>query len=151
MKNFVFALTMALALPCVASAQQGPPPGGGMMQMHQQMRSDMLGALTPQSKTLLATVAGQLATSPAPDVKAAAAQLDAALSPAEKQAITSQHQAMMQKMQSMGGGNGMDGGNGGPPGGMHGMMSASDMNDPGMILIMMAMRVPMGPPGGGGP
>ena len=55
---------------------------------------------------------------------------------------------MMQKMQSMGG----SGGNGGPPGGMsgmHGTMSAGDMNDPGMILIMMAMRVPMGPPGGG--
>jgi hypothetical protein len=97
---------------------------------------------------MLATVAGQLATSTAPDVKAAAAQLDAALSPAEKQAILSQHQAMMQKMQSMGG----SGGNGGPPGGMsgmHGTMSAGDMNDPGMILIMMAMRVPMGPPGGG--
>ena len=77
MKHIVFALLAALALPCAASAQQGPPPGGGMMQMHQQMRADMLGALTPQSKTMLATVAGQLATSTAPDVKAAAAQLDA--------------------------------------------------------------------------
>lgn len=144
MKNFVFALAFALALPCAVSAQQGPPPQGGMMQMHQQMRTTMLAALTPQNRTLLGTVAGQLATSATPDVKAAAAQLDAALSPAEKQAILSQHQAMVQQMQSMAGSNGGPG----QMGGMHGMTSASDMNDPGMILIAVSMRVGMGPPGG---
>jgi len=89
MKHIVFALLAALALPCAASAQQGPPPGGGMMQM--------LSKCVPICSARLHRTARpcsrpsrvnwrrrRLRTS-----KAAAAQLDAALSPAEKQAILS--------------------------------------------------------------
>ncbi|MBD5655686.1 MAG: hypothetical protein IAI50_10995, partial [Candidatus Eremiobacteraeota bacterium] len=82
---------MALA----QSAQDAPPPGSpdggppaGMPQMRAQTvqlrmetRSQMLAALTPQHLTLLGNVIGRLATSPTPDLQAAAQQLDSALSP----------------------------------------------------------------------
>lgn len=62
--------------------------------MHQQLaqigtqaRTQMLAALTPAHRTLLTNVVGQLAVATTPDLRAAAQQLDTALSPAEKQAI----------------------------------------------------------------
>ncbi len=100
MKRLLLVLTLALAVPAVAFAQQAtdnsPSP-----QMHQQMRADfqqmeslhkqyraqVLGALTPAHKQLLASVVGELATSASPDPRAAAAKLDAALSSSEKTAI----------------------------------------------------------------
>ncbi len=47
----------------------------------------MLAALTPAHRELLAKVVGELAISPDPNFDAAAARLDAALSPAEVQAL----------------------------------------------------------------
>jgi hypothetical protein len=58
-----------------------------MRKLHQQFRANVLGTLTPAHKQLLASIAGNLATSAQPDRKAAVQQLDAALSPAEKTAI----------------------------------------------------------------
>ncbi len=63
-------------------------------QYRMQARSQMLGALTPAHRSLLATIAGQLAISTNPDPAAAAKQLDAALTPGESQAVLRAHDAM---------------------------------------------------------
>ncbi len=103
-------LTLAFLLAPVAGfAQDAPPPGpppaatsGGpnpqrfaemrqdraqFEQLHAQARSQMLAALTPAHRALLANVVGQLAIAPNPDPRAAAQQLDAVLSPGEKQSV----------------------------------------------------------------
>jgi len=79
-----------------------------MRQMYQQMsqirtqaRTQMLNALTPAHRTLLANVAGQLAVAPAPDFRAAAQQLETALSPAEKQAILAADNTARTQMRSL--------------------------------------------------
>jgi len=61
----------------------------------------MLNALTPAHRTLLANVAGQLAIAPTPDFRAAAQQLETALSPAEKQAILAANSAARTQMRSL--------------------------------------------------
>jgi hypothetical protein len=90
------AAVLALAVcSTVASAQTAPSADrSAMRQMRQQMtqirtqaRTQMLGTLTPAHRTLLANVAGQLAVAATPNFRAAAQQLDTALSPTEKQAI----------------------------------------------------------------
>lgn len=65
-----------------------------MRQMHQQMgqiqtqaRTQMLAALTPSHRALLASIAGRLAVAATPDYRAASQQLEAALSATEKQTI----------------------------------------------------------------
>jgi Spy/CpxP family protein refolding chaperone len=58
-----------------------------MMQIRQQARQQMLAALTPAHRQLLANVVGQLAIAPTPDRRAAARKLDAALSPTEAHAV----------------------------------------------------------------
>ncbi len=82
----------ALTLPSVARADMTPTPQmqqihQNMMQMHRQARSQILAVLTPAHRALLGQVTGRLATDPNPDVAAAARTLDAALTPAESQAI----------------------------------------------------------------
>jgi hypothetical protein len=115
-RPFVFAL-LAAGLPLVANAQQtppgGPPPPAGPMscqmrdfmeqaqRLHQHFRTQMLSALTPEHRQLLAQIAGQLATSTNPDPKAAAAQLDQALSPGEKQAIVKAEQSFRSQMRTL--------------------------------------------------
>lgn len=160
MKIHALALLAALAAaPLSALAQQGPPPSGmggpgmggpGMMggpsmqqmqqmhQMHEQARTKILAALTPAHKSLLAKVVGDLAIADKPDQAAAAAQLDAALTPAEKTTITSVHTDMMKQMQSM------MGGQGGQMG--QRMGHGKNMNDPGAILLMLSHPMPMGGP-----
>jgi len=72
-----------------------------MAQLHQQARAKVLGSLTPAHRTLVAQVVGSLAIAPNPDWQAAAKQLDAALSPAESQAVLSAHAGLMQQAQSL--------------------------------------------------
>ena len=106
--------------PAVAFAQAppgGPPPGGPpgmggqhgdfskMRQVHEQMaqierteRDAVLGALTPAHRELLARSIGELSVAQKPDPRAAAARLDAALTPGEKSAILSAHQTAMTQM-----------------------------------------------------
>ena len=106
---------LALALlitPTLASAQTPPPDAAGgpppaMLQMHEQVmqarmqaRSQMLGALSAQHRTLLANVVGSLAIAPSPNVLTAAQQLDAALSPQEKQAIVTAESSFRSQMRS---------------------------------------------------
>lgn len=146
MRTFVFftsvALAAAMAVPAFAqTAPARPTPNPQMRQqfeatrqqmdqIHQQERSQILGALTPAHRQLLATVAGELATATTPDYKAAAARLDSALSSSEKSTILSASQSardkmrstmqnMRQNMSQMGGPPG-PGGPGGPPQGFGG-------------------------------
>lgn len=124
MKTSVFITAVALsAVMTATSFAQEPPPGPPgppgpmatpnaqmrqqfqaahkqMEQIHAQERSQVLGALTPAHRQLLATVAGQLATSTTPDYRAAAQKLDAALSASEKQAIVSASQTARQQMRA---------------------------------------------------
>ena len=70
-------------------------------QLHTQVRSKVLGDLTPAHRSLLAQVIGSLAIAPNPDRDAAVRQLNAALSSGEAQAIVSTHSAAMQQMKAL--------------------------------------------------
>ena len=70
-------------------------------QLHAQVRAKVLGTLNPAHRTLLAEVVGSLAVAANPDPDAAAKQLDAALSPAEAQAVLSIHSAAMSQVRSI--------------------------------------------------
>ncbi len=76
-------------------------------QLQAQARAQMLAALSPAHRALVATLVGQLAVAPNPDQVATARQLDAMLSPSEQQAILrvnagalAQGQTLAQQMQS---------------------------------------------------
>jgi hypothetical protein len=113
MKRLLLSLALALAVPAIAGAQQAsaPPMRPAMQQMmklHEQFRVQVLGALTPAHKQLLASVVGNLAIAEHPDYRAAVAQLDAALSDGEKTAILAaaqqqraQMKQLMQQIRSM--------------------------------------------------
>lgn len=92
---------------------QGPPPQAfdqmrsQMEAIHRTERQQILAALTPEHRTLLATIAGQLATSATPDYDGAATRFNAALSPAESQAVLrasenarAQERSLMQRAMS---------------------------------------------------
>jgi len=64
-------------------------------------RATMLSALTPPHRQLLGSVAARLAMSANPDFPGAVAQLDNALSPAEKHAILSAYDAEHEKMRAI--------------------------------------------------
>ena len=139
--SYVAALALATFVPAGAFAQPAPPPPPPMaappaanwqqmMALHQQERAKILEALTPEHRSLLANLVGQLAISPNPDVDDAAAKLNAALSPGERDAIMKIHQDTRTAMQaSMQGHDAMHGGKAG--------------TDLGHMLLMMA--VPIGP------
>jgi hypothetical protein len=111
MKRAVATLSLALlVVPALALADDGPPPPAPagaqntqirsqlhqlrtqMEQMHMQARAQMLSALSPAHRQLLANIAGQLAISPNPDREAAARQLNAALGSGEQQSIVRIHE-----------------------------------------------------------
>lgn len=118
MKALVYPLLLAgMLVPAMALADQpdGPPPMQAptaameathqrMEQLHQQARSQILAALSPAHKQLLARIVGELAIAPTPDVDSAARELNAALTPAESQSIlktaNAAHQAMRAAMES---------------------------------------------------
>jgi hypothetical protein len=149
MKPVLFAAVAAFTLSAApALAQVAPPPGPPnpamrqqMMRIHQTARTSILAALTPAHKALLAQVVGELAISNSPDVDAAASRLDAALSSGEKQAILNAartaHSQMQSEMRSMH--NAMPN----PPPG-HPMMGMheKELQDPGQILLLLAVPHP---------
>lgn len=61
------------------------------MQLHQQMRWQMLAALTPVHRRAVGATIGDLAVEPSPDPQAAARRIDAILSPGERQRIITAH------------------------------------------------------------
>ncbi|MGP6188776.1 MAG: hypothetical protein ACLPSH_01630 [Vulcanimicrobiaceae bacterium] len=180
MKYALGLLSLAFLLPPAAAladdTQPPPPPPGAsapagdqhaffnrMREDHAQIakimlqaRSQMLGALTPEHRALLAKVVGQLAVSTNPDPEAAARQLDAALSPSEGKAVLAAeenaHTQMRSLMQgarehgarpggNMGPGRGGPGGPGGPP--PDGKRHEHRTPDAGRILLRMASFAPM--------
>lgn len=72
-----------------------------MAQIHTQARTQILASLTPAHKAAFANIVGQLAISANPDPAAAARQLDAMLSPGEKQAILRAHDAARTQARSL--------------------------------------------------
>jgi len=64
-------------------------------------RAHVLGALSPEHRAYLASVAGQLAIAADPDPRAAAASLDAKLSSGEKQAILNANQSYRDQMKAL--------------------------------------------------
>lgn len=146
-----------------ALAQTAPPTTRFpmMRQMHRQMeqietqtRTQILGALTPAHRTLLAGIAGHLAVTTTPNFRAAAQQLEAALSPTEKQAILAantnertQMRSMMETMRAQmppppAGASPMPGHPAfGGPGGERGREHRH--RDAGTVLLSTAMRVAM--------
>src|SRR5579872_1719358 len=99
MKQFFGLIALCgLLLPSVALAQAAPPPMqhpdmAGMKQVFEQVerihraeRTQVLAALTPAHRELVARIVGEMAIAANPDHKAAAARLDSALSASEKSA-----------------------------------------------------------------
>jgi hypothetical protein len=111
MKNAIVALSLALTLmPVGALADDQQNPAGAPTQaqrqqmyqtfetfhqkeeqLHQQFRAQLLGVLSPVHRTAVANVIGQLAISSNPNEQQAAAQIDAMLSPGERQQIINAH------------------------------------------------------------
>jgi hypothetical protein len=115
-----------------------------MSQLHTQARAQVLASLSPAHKAAFANIVGQLAISANPDPAAAARQLDALLSPGEKQAIVRAHDAARAQARSL-----MQAAHqqmlSSMPSSEHmGMVSKEKENearetpDPGRILLMMA-------------
>jgi hypothetical protein len=71
------------------------------MQMHQQLRSQILDTLTPDHRTAVANAIGAMVISASPDPAATAKQIDALLSPAEQQKIVSAHNAFVSQSQAL--------------------------------------------------
>src|SRR5579875_1752962 len=145
-----FCATSALAQTPSPGPSASPGPGRfqAMRQMRQQMRqietqarTQMLNALTPAHRTLLSNVVGQLAVSPTPDFRAAAQQLDSALSAGEKQSILnaettarSQMRNAIAQMRSQSG----------RPGALPSPQATPQL-DAGVILLRHALAVGRGP------
>lgn len=68
-----------------------------LQQLHQQARAQILAALTPQQRSFLAQVVGNLAISPNPDEDAAALQIQNSLTPQQAQRIVNLHGQLMQQ------------------------------------------------------
>jgi len=175
MKISAFSLLAAALLvgaPAVAQTMPNHTPNPAMRQAFQQMRSRMegirraeraqvLGALTPAHRVLLANIAGELTTSVAPDYDAAAKRLDAALSPSESQAVIraaqnarTQARSLMESMRSQfpappnaGGFHRAHGPNGGTWNGRNRTPDAGRM----LLHLMMGGPMGMGPGMRGGP
>jgi outer membrane translocation and assembly module TamA len=116
MNKTILALVLALGImPIGALAQESnsqPAPSADQkqamrqtferfaqqeMQLHQQMRSQILSSLTPVHLRYVAATIGQLAVAQNPDPEAAAKRLDQALSPGERQRILTAHTSFRQQ------------------------------------------------------
>jgi hypothetical protein len=80
-------LAAAMVVVAAPSLAQTRPIHSQIQQINAAERVQLLRALTPVHKALLADLEGTLAISEDPDVAGAVRQLNAALSPAERQAI----------------------------------------------------------------
>lgn len=115
MSRFAIVLAFIAAIPALAFAQATSSPNmprrpdfqamRQAMQRHEalqrQFRANVLAALTPAHRNLLASVVGQMAIAPSPDPRAAAQRLDAALTPAERNAIAAAEQSFMAQQRSL--------------------------------------------------
>jgi hypothetical protein len=167
MKNSLLALALALGMmPTAVLAQDtnAPPTmtdqqrqamhqaferfGQQEMQLHQQMRSQILSSLSPVHLRGVAATIGSLAIEPNPDVRGAARRIDQILSPGERQRVLAAHEAfrsqslqlhqqMRSEMQSM-----MPAGHQDMMKPQNGMMQRPPQ-DAGTILLMALSPHPM--------
>jgi hypothetical protein len=121
MRKVLLALSLALTfLPVAALADDNnnlpPPPTDAqqqqmfktmetfhakMEQLHQQMRTQILGSLTAAHREAVANIVGQLAIATTPNPQAAAKQLDAILSQSEQQRILATHESFKAQMKAL--------------------------------------------------
>lgn len=114
MQSIVAAVAIAAscAAPALAQTTANPPPPPGHFQemrgMHRQIeriemqtRSQIVSALSPAHQALLASIAGQLAIAPRPDMRSSIERLNAALSSSEKQAILNADASARTQIRSM--------------------------------------------------
>lgn len=112
MKNSLLALALALGMMPIATLAQdtnAPPAMTDQqrqamhqtferfaqqeMQLHQQMRLQILSSLTPVHLRAVGATIGNLAIEQNPDMQAAAKQIDRTLSPGERQRVLTAHEA----------------------------------------------------------
>ena len=110
MKNSLLALALALGMMPIAALAQDTNAAPAMtdqqrqamhqtferfaqqeMQLHQQMRSQILSSLSPIHLREVAATIGNLAIEQNPDVQAAARRIDQVLSPGERQRVMAAH------------------------------------------------------------
>jgi hypothetical protein len=166
MKQSLLALALALTMLPVAAAAQTVTPDGGrptltpeqrqamqtqmeaahkqMDAYHTQFRTSLLGSLSAIHRQAFANIVGALAIAPKPDEDAAARQIDAILSPAERSSILAAHntfksqlKALHEQMKAQWERNNPQGNNAPPMGPRPPMANTErpEMNDPGHILL----------------
>ncbi|MBV8116675.1 MAG: hypothetical protein JOZ01_01785 [Candidatus Eremiobacteraeota bacterium] len=69
--------------------------------LHQAMRAQILGALSPEHRTAVAGAIGEMVIAENPDPAAVAKQIDGLLSPGERQAILAAHTAFVNQTQTL--------------------------------------------------
>ncbi len=119
MNRSLIALALAVSLvPAAALAQDAPPqPPTDQQrqamhqtferyaqqeeQLHQQLRYQVLSALSPVHRRAVAATIGELAIEENPDIQGAAKRLDMMLSPAERQRILAAHSAFREQSRQL--------------------------------------------------
>jgi hypothetical protein len=120
MNRTLLALALALSvLPVAALAQDANAPAPSTdaqrqqmhqtmerfmqqaEQLHQQMRVQMLSAVSPAHLRAIGATMGELAIAPNPDMQAAAKRIDMILSPGERQRILAMHSSLRDQMRQL--------------------------------------------------
>jgi hypothetical protein len=143
-----FAAVLASAIPLAGLAQQpappAAPPGGPSSQMRAQMlqardnaRNAALNDLSPDHRARVQGIIDQVNAGTQTDLRAAAQQIDAVLTPSESQAILGERDKMIASMHAQTSQQGAAGpsGQGGPAGPPHRARS----NDAGRFLLMVGI------------
>jgi len=151
----LIGLVVSLGMAAPALAQYQPPSPAQQQQfdqMHAQMRqiranerTQALNALSPQHRAMLSTMAGQLATSSNPNIDAAAARLDAILTPAEKQGVMNAVQNARAQQRSLFANMRAQSGYNGPANGRNSQgygQRSQHFNDVGYLLLRLSMPGP---------
>jgi len=102
----VLALVLAAGLPLAACAQQsnagenGPPPEvrAKFQQAHDAAKTAALNDLSPASRAKAQAIIDQVNNGQLTDLRAAAQQIDAALTPAETKAVLAERDKMVESM-----------------------------------------------------
>jgi len=103
----VLAALVASALPLSALAQAGPPQGGPppamraqMQQMHDAARTAAFNDLTPAHRAQVQSIVDGVNNGSTTDLRAAAQQIDAILTPQESSAVLGEMQKMRDQMRA---------------------------------------------------
>lgn len=161
----VLALALAAASPLAALAQTNPAPNGPPPEVRAQLdaardaaKTAALNDLSPATRAKVQSIIDQINNGQQTDLRAAAQQIDAALTPAETKAVLAERDKLRQTMRAnmppRPDGMGPGGPNGAPPNGMppngaappNGGPANADhprgfgrMNDAGGFLLMLGV------------